>query len=67
MRTLIGAAEPLPEPSRISFTVTTASTSGLVVDEVHVWWSPPTGLREPYRTTAYVGEPVPEIEQGGIE
>ncbi|MGE5827232.1 MAG: hypothetical protein ACM30G_02570 [Micromonosporaceae bacterium] len=60
MRTLIGAAEPSPEPSRISFTGTCTTTAVL-------WWATaPTQTlpREPYRTTAYVGTPVPEIEGG---
>ena len=61
MRTLIGAAEPQPEPSRISFTSTTGNTMNAVL-----WWTAPTQTQpgEPYRTTAYVGEPVPEIEGG---
>ncbi|MGE5829655.1 MAG: hypothetical protein ACM30G_15045 [Micromonosporaceae bacterium] len=63
MRTLIGAAEPSPEPSRISFT----ATAGMATTTAVLWWAtPPTQTmpREPYRTTAYVGEPVKEIEGG---
>ena len=65
MRTLIAAAEPLPEPSRISFTATTGTATTTAV----LWWTAPTQTqpgREPYRTTAYIGEPVKEIE-GGTE
>lgn len=65
MRTLIGAAEPSPPPrepaGRISFTANTGTASTTSI----LWWaSPPTETqpREPYRTTAHVGEPVREIE-----
>lgn len=57
MRTLVGAAEPEPEPPRITLTLQPATTSTTAV----VWWAPPaTTPREPYRTTVY---PVPEIEE----
>ena len=61
MRTLVAAAEPEPQP-RISFT----STTGTATSTAIVWWQVPTQTvpREPYRTTAYVGEPVKEIEEG---
>lgn len=66
MRTLIGAAEPEPQVPRVSFTATPGTTSSTAI----VWWLTPTETqppqREPYRTTAYVGRPIPELEQGGI-
>lgn len=65
IRTLIGAAEPEPIPILPSTWTTTVLTSDGVNSTVTLnMWAVPTAptVAQPYRTTAYVGEHVPEIE-----
>lgn len=78
MRTLVGAADPPPRRPVDGYTFS-RSTTGNMTDAV-ISFLTVTGLtvnpwqavvireahaeREPYRTTAYVGEAVPEIEGG---
>lgn len=62
--TLVGAAEPEPRPTAAAWTIGTGTTATMAV----TWSVGPAEetvsgpARPPYRTTAYVRRPVPEIE-----
>jgi len=64
MRTLVGAAEPEPAPAAPFVGTSTSTTSFGFAAHVNVacFIEPvyPTE-RQPYRTTAHVGRPLPEI------
>ena len=74
MRTLVGAADPPPRRPPDGFSFTRGGSTSSTASAVIVWlasaghtvtpWQEHV-VREAYRTTAYVGEPVPEIEGRG--
>jgi hypothetical protein len=66
MKTLVGAAEPEPRPQPISYstnTTTTANAFWTLIAAPDYSDTRPEVQHGPYRTTAYVGEVIPEIEE----
>ena len=63
MRTLLAAPEPEPWPL-VASTFTTSVGGMASTVTVTTWFLPaPCATPPPFRTSAYVGEPVREIEQ----
>lgn len=64
MRTLVGAADPQPQPALAYTGASNTATSNVVFKLViNTAAGQPVEVREPYRTTAHVGEPLRELER----